>query len=183
MRIIGGKYRSRRIQVPATLMARPTTDFAKENLFNILNNRIDWEETTALDLFSGTGSIALEMVSRGCPQVTCVEQNQLHYNFICRAKETLRAEELLPIRGDVFKFLQSIPRKFDLIFADPPYDLPKGEEIPAIILQRDLLNDKGIFVMEHSQKYNFSHLPLFLEERKYGSVHFSIFRKEEITTP
>ncbi len=182
MRIIGGKYRSRRIQTPSTLKARPTTDFAKESLFNILSNKINWEEARALDLFSGTGSIALEMVSRGCPQVICVEQNPTHYNFICRAKEMLRAPELIPIKADVFKYLQNNNLKFDLIFADPPYDLTEGEKIPSLILEKDLLNNNGIFVMEHARKYTFSHLPMFLEERKYGSVHFSFFLKDKDTS-
>ena len=177
MRIISGKYKSRRIQVPANLKARPTTDFARESLFNVLNNRIDWEETSALDLFSGTGSVALEFVSRGCPQVVCVEQNPLHYNFIVKAKETLQATELLPLKADVFKYLQSVNRQFDLIFADPPYNLPEASHVPAIILEKDLLASGGIFVMEHSKNQSFSHLPFFSEERKYGSVHFSFFEK------
>lgn len=175
MRIISGKYKSRRIQVPANLKARPTTDFARESLFNVLNNMIDWEETTVLDLFSGTGSLALEFVSRGCPQVICVEQNALHYSFICKAKETLGAEELFPVKADVFKYLKSANHKFDLIFADPPYDLPEVETIPSLILENNMLNEGGVFVMEHSKKHDFSHLPRFQKERKYGNVHFSFF--------
>jgi len=175
MRIISGKYKSRRIQVPANLKARPTTDFAKENLFNILNNRIDWEETTALDLFSGTGSIALELVSRGCPYVVCVEMNALHHNFICKAQDLLGAKELFPIKGDALKYLKSTQQKFDFIFADPPYDFPDAVKIPEIIIQKQMLNEGGTFVMEHSKKHNFAHLPHFLEERVYGSVCFSIF--------
>ena len=173
MRIISGKYKSRRIQVPSNLKARPTTDFAKENLFNILNNRIDWEETTALDLFSGTGSIALELVSRGCPYVVSVEQNQNHFNFICQAQEKLGAKELFPVRADVFKYLQSLRQQFDLIFADPPYELAGIERLPLIIFEKNLLKAGGLFVLEHSRKFNFSHLPHFQEERTYGSVHFS----------
>ncbi len=178
MRIISGKYKSRHIQVPPNLDARPTTDFAKESLFNVLNNFVDWEETAALDLFSGTGSIALELVSRGCPYVTSVELNAKHYQFICRAQETLGAKELFPIKADVFKYLQTVHEKFDLIFADPPYNLPQGKTIPSIILEKQLLKPDGIFVMEHSKALNFSDLPLFTEERKYGNVHFSIFRNQ-----
>lgn len=179
MRIIGGKYKSRRIPVPVNLKARPTTDFARESLFNILHNIIDWEETKALDLFSGTGSVALEMVSRGCRSVICVEQNRNHYQFIFKAKEVLSAEELLPIKADVFKYLESCSQKFDLIFADPPYDLEEAASIPALVLESDILTPNGIFIMEHSQKYNFSDLPYFEKERKYGSVHFSFFMKSE----
>lgn len=175
MRIISGKYKSRRIQVPPNLKARPTTDFAKENLFNILNNRIDWEETTALDLFSGTGSIALELVSRGCPYVVSVEQNQNHFNFICHAQEKLGAKELFPVRADAFKYLQSLKQPFDFIFADPPYDLTGIDLLPAVIFERKLLKPDGLFVLEHSRKFNFSQLPYFEEERAYGSVHFSFF--------
>lgn len=175
MRIIGGKYKSRRIQVPSNLKARPTTDFAKEGLFNILNNLLDWEETTALDLFSGTGSIAFELISRGCNFVTSVEQNQNHYNFICLAQDKLGAKELFPVKADVFKYLQSLKQQFDFIFADPPYDLPNAEKIPEIILDKKLVKEGGLFVMEHSRKHSFSHLPHFKEERKYGNVHFSFF--------
>ncbi|HBB01650.1 MAG: 16S rRNA (guanine(966)-N(2))-methyltransferase RsmD [Bacteroidetes bacterium GWD2_45_23] len=175
MRIISGKYKSRRIQVPSNLKARPTTDFAKENLFNILNNRIDWEETTALDLFSGTGSIALELVSRGCPYVVSVEQNQNHFNFICHAQEKLGTKELFPVRADVFKYLQSLRQQFDFIFADPPYELAGIEQLPDLIFEKNLLMAEGLFVLEHSRKFNFSHRPHFLEERAYGSVHFSFF--------
>lgn len=179
MRIISGKFKSRRIQVPANLKARPTTDFARESLFNILNNKIIWEETSALDLFSGTGSIALEFVSRGCQEVVCVEQNTLHFQFICKTKELLRANELLPIKADVFKFLPTLNRKFDLIFADPPYDLPNVDAIPSMVFEKNILRPGGIFIMEHSRKYDFSQLPYFTKERKYGNVHFSFFEKVE----
>lgn len=179
MRIISGKYKSRRIAVPSSLKARPTTDFARENLFNVLNNRINWEQTTALDLFSGTGSIALELVSRGCPRVVCVEMNTLHHRFICRAKETLQANELLPLKGDVFKYLSGSGEKFDFIFADPPYDLPDVKTFPHLIFEKRVLKPEGIFVLEHSKAHRFSHLPAFAEERKYGSVHFSIFENQE----
>lgn len=179
MRIIGGKYKSRRIATPSNLKARPTTDFARENLFNILHNKLDWEATTALDLFSGTGSVALEMVSRGCPRVICVEQNNNHYQFICKAKELLQAEELTPIRADVFKYLQSCSQQFDLIFADPPYDLRQAVTIPSLIFENNLLAPNGIFILEHSRNNNFAELPYFETERAYGSVHFSFFVKSE----
>ena len=177
MRIISGKYKSRRIQVPANLKARPTTDFARESLFNVLNNLIDWEETTALDLFSGTGSVAFEFVSRGCPFVISVEANQNHYNFICKTQDILEAKELFPIKADVFKYLQSVNQKFDLIFADPPYDLPELKKIPQLVLEKNILKEDGMFVMEHSKNYNFSEHPHFVKEKKYGNVHFSFFEK------
>ena len=176
MRIIGGKYKSRRIQVPSNLKARPTTDFAREGLFNVLHNLLDWEETTALDLFSGTGSIAFELISRGCPYVVSVEQNQNHFNFICRAQERLEAKELFAVKGDVFKYLQSLRQQFDFIFADPPFDLTDAIKIPEIIIHKRLVKEGGLFVMEHSKKLNFSDLPHFEKERKYGNVHFSFFK-------
>jgi len=175
MRIISGKYKSRRIQVPSNLKARPTTDFAKENLFNILNNRINWEETNALDLFSGTGSIAFELVSRGCPYVVCVELNPLHYNFICKTQETLGAKELFVIKVDAIKYLKTNAQKFDFVFADPPYDFVGAEKIPAMIIQKQLVSEGGTFVFEHSKSHDFSDLPNFIEKRVYGGVCFSIF--------
>jgi 16S rRNA (guanine(966)-N(2))-methyltransferase RsmD len=175
MRIISGKYKSRRIQVPANLKARPTTDFAKEGLFNVLNNLLEWDDLTALDLFSGTGSIAFELISRGASYVVSVEQNQNHFNFICQFQEKLGARELFPVKADVFRYLQSLKQPFDFIFADPPYDLPDAAKIPEIIINKRLVREGGLFVMEHSRNYNFSHLPNFKEERKYGNVHFSFF--------
>lgn len=175
MRIISGKYKSRRIQIPANLQARPTTDFAREGLFNVLNNRIDWEDLTALDLFTGTGSIAFELISRGASYVVGVENNQLHYNFICKTQDQLGAVELFPIKTDVFKYLQNATQQFNLVFADPPYDLPNLKTIPEIVIRKGLVKEGGIFVMEHSKQYDFSLLPNFKEMRRYGNVHFSIF--------
>lgn len=179
MRIISGKYKSRRIAVPTNLKARPTTDFARESLFNVLNNIIDWEETNVLDLFSGTGSVALEFVSRGCPYVVSVEMNANHHNFICKAQDVLEAKELFPIKADVFKYLQSSKQKFDIIFADPPYDLPELETLPDIIFDKQLLQPEGIFILEHSKKNNFSTHTNFIKEKKYGNVHFSFFERKD----
>lgn len=176
MRIISGKYKSRRIPVPANLKARPTTDFARESLFNILNNTLDWEETTVLDLFSGTGSVALEFVSRGCPYVVSIESSPNHYNFICKSQELLEAKELFPIKADVFNYLKSLKQKFHVIFADPPYDLATINTIPDIIFKKNILKEDGIFILEHSKNNNFSTHPHFMKEKKYGNVHFSFFQ-------
>ena len=179
MRIIRGKYGRRRFQVPASFSARPTTDFAKENLFNVLDNLIDWEETEALDLFAGTGSIAFEMLSRGCRRVTAVELNHKHFSFIEKVAKELRVSELNLIRGDVLRYLSSnVKSSFDLIFADPPYDLPALPDIPNLVLNGSLLKEGGIFVLEHSKKNNFSAVPFFSQQRVYGSVNFSIFKKD-----
>lgn len=179
MRIISGKNKGRRIQLPKNIKARPTTDFAKENLFNVLNNMVEWEECEALDLFAGTGSISLEFASRGCPKVICVEKYPPNYSFIEKAKEILKASELSIYKTDVFKYLELTKDTFDIIFADPPYDLKTLPEVPTIIIERKLLKKGGVFVMEHSKDYDFSHLPLFIEKRIYGSVNFSIFINED----
>ncbi len=177
MRIISGKYKSRRFQLPKNFKARPTTDMARESLFNILNNKIDWENTEALDLFSGSGSIAVEFASRGCPRVISVELNTKNNAFIQKVKEQLDAKELLLIKSDAFSFIKSCKQTFDLIFADPPYDLKELDSVPTKIFEHELLNDDGIFIMEHSKKNTFTEHPFFKEERKYGSVHFSFFEK------
>jgi len=180
MRIIRGKYGRRRFQVPTSFKARPTTDFAKENLFNVLDNLIEWEETEALDLFSGTGSIAFEMLSRGCRMVTAVELNYKHTSFIDKVAKELNVQDLNLIRGDVFRYLPSCYKNsFDLVFADPPYDLPELPDLPNLVLTGSLLKEGGVFVLEHSKSNNFSTIPYFSQQRVYGSVNFSIFVKED----
>lgn len=179
MRIISGKYKGRRLSIPPSFKARPTTDFAKENLFNILNNLIDWEGIEALDLFGGTGSISFELVSRGCSSVICVEKFPSSYSFIEKTKTLLDAKELFLYKADVFKYLNTCRTQFDFIFADPPYDLLHLEDVPKMILEKNLLKPGGIFVMEHSKANDFSSLPLFAEKRVYGSVNFSIFERKE----
>jgi len=183
MRIISGRYKGRRLNLPSNFKARPTTDFAKENLFNILNNTIDWESTHALDLFGGTGSISFELVSRGCPRVVCVEKSPVNFGFIDKTRKQLAADELQLFKMDVFRFLEINNEKFDFIFADPPYDLSRLKEIPGTIIAKDLLNPDGVFVMEHSKEYDFSDLPYYTDKRIYGSVNFSIFEKVEPESP
>ena len=176
MRIITGKYKGRHFDVPRTFKARPTTDFAKENIFNVINAYVDWEETTALDLFAGTGSISLELLSRGCQQVISVEKDRDHARFISQGMEKLGTDEHILIKGDVFRFLKSCHQKFDLIFADPPYALPELETIPDLIFQYDLLKEDGLLVFEHGKNNDFSTHPHFIEHRSYGSVNFTLFR-------
>lgn len=178
MRIISGRYKGRRIDLPSNFKARPTTDFAKENLFNILNNWIDWEGLTALDLFGGTGSISFELVSRGCTKVISIEKSPQNYAFIEKTKKLLNANELCTYKMDVFKYLSICKEQFDFIFADPPYNLEFLPEVPVLVFQKKLLKDGGTFIMEHSKDNDFSTLPYFSEKRVYGSVNFSIFRKE-----
>ena len=153
MRIISGKYKARRIDVPHNITARPTTDFAKEGLFNLLNNQIDFEGIDVLDLFAGTGSIGFEFISRDARSVIGVEQSDRHVAFIRKVNQLLKIENLTVIKGDVFKFIATTRIKFDLIFADPPYDLERAEEIPDLIENH----------------------PRFSSHRHYGNVHFSFF--------
>lgn len=180
MRIISGIYGRRRFDVPSSFSARPTTDFAKENIFNVISNYIDFEGLDALDLFAGTGSISFELLSRECRSVTAVEKNNAHASFISKVAKELKTNSLRLIRGDVFRYLNTAPSKsFDFIFADPPYALKELPEVPSLIFERDLLRDGGIFVMEHPKTNDFSNLPYFCQHRVYGSVNFSIFIKEE----
>ena len=177
MRVITGKYKGRHFDVPRSFKARPTTDFAKENLFNVLQGYIDFdEEPTALDLFSGTGSITLELLSRGCGRVVSVEADALHYSFIRGFIDKLQDLNAFPVRADVFRFLSKCHEQFDFIFADPPYALPQLEQLPDIILSRQLLREDGLFVLEHGKKQDFSNHPRIVDHRAYGSVNFSFFK-------
>ena len=199
MRIITGKYKGRHFDIPRSFKARPTTDFAKENIFNVMTQYIDFEGAEALDLFSGTGSITLELLSRGCSRVVSVELDRDHHRFICDCigkllnkqrtdtdnngqSEIVRDSPMpncLPLRGDVFRYIKSCKQQFDFIFADPPYALKELPTIPSLIFERGLLKDGGIFVFEHGKDNDFSDDPHFVEHRSYGSVNFSIFRTTE----
>lgn len=181
MRIITGKYKGRHFDIPRSFKARPTTDFAKENIFNVLVHYVDFDGAAALDLFSGTGSISLELLSRGCSQVVSVELDRDHHRFIqeCVKKLTGNQAEnqgVIPIRGDVFRFIKSCKQQYDLIFADPPYALKELAQIPDLIIEQQLLKADGILVLEHGKDYDFAGHPHFIEHRSYGSVNFSLFR-------
>ena len=176
MRIITGQFKGRHFDIPRTFKARPTTDFAKENIFNVLNGYIDFDGITVLDLFSGTGSISLELISRGCKEVVSVEKDRDHARFIAECMRKIKVESNILIRGDVFRFLKTCHQKFDLIFADPPYALPELGIIPDLIFEYNLLSTDGIFVFEHGKNNDFSNNPHFVEHRSYGSVNFSIFK-------
>ena len=176
MRIITGQFKGRHFDIPRTFKARPTTDFAKENIFNVLNGYIDFDGITALDLFSGTGSISLELISRGGKEVVSVEKDRDHARFIAECMRKIKVESNILIRGDVFRFLKTCHQKFDLIFADPPYALPELGTIPDLIFEYNLLSTDGIFVFEPGKNNDFSNNPHFVEHRSYGSVNFSIFK-------
>lgn len=176
MRIVSGKYKGRTINPPRNLRARPTTDFAKENLFNVLTNLVDFEECDVLDLFSGTGSISYEFASRGARSVTSVEINAVHYNFIRQTALQLGIDNLHPVKANVFLYLKSCTKQFDIIFSDAPYDLEGSEEVIREVLERNLLRPDGLLIFEHSKKLDFSHYKEFWQLRSYGSVQFSFFK-------
>ena len=178
MRIITGKYKGRHFDIPRTFKARPTTDFAKENIFNVLQGYIDFDGATALDLFAGTGSITLELLSRGCREVVSIEKDRDHHRFIrqCVARLALPEGQSAVLCADVMRYVPRCARQFDFIFADPPYALKELPTVPALVLDHGLLAPRGVFVMEHGKDNDFSAHPRFVEHRSYGSVNFSIFR-------
>ena len=175
MRIVGGKYKGRHFTPKKSFGARPTTDIAKEALFNILVNRIDFEELSVLDLFAGSGSIGYEFISRGAENVSFVEKNYSHVQFIKKVTGELGIENAQIIRDDTFRFLKRYPGKFDIVFADPPYDLKHLSEIPSAVFESGVLKENGLFILEHPKDYNFSNWPSFSELRNYGKVNFSFF--------
>lgn len=181
MRIIRGKYGRRRFDVPTNITARPTTDFARENLFNVLENIVDFEEDAprALDLFGGTGAISFELLSRGCSSVTVVEKAATQYNFIRKVGQILGADNLYAVRGDVFRFLDNVATPFDIVFADPPYNLPEFECVPGAILGSKAVAPGTLVIIEHSSRHDFSTLPGFMRHLEYGSVNFTILRVTE----
>ena len=177
MRIVSGKYKGRAINPPRNLRARPTTDFAKENLFNVLGNLVDFEQCDVLDLFAGTGSISYEFASRGARSVTSVEINPVHYNFIRQTAAQLGIGNLYPVKANAFLYLKSCTKQFDVIFSDAPYDLEGSEQVVKLVLEGNLLRPEGIFIFEHSKKMDFSACEEFWQLRSYGSVQFSFFKK------
>ena len=176
MRIIGGIYKSRRLNPPTNLPVRPTTDSAKESLFNILNNYFSFEEVAFLDLFSGTGNIAYEMSSRGSTDIECVEQDFKCVGFIKSTVEALEMHGVNVIRGDVFKYLEETHKKFDIIFADAPYMDTNTHLVHELVFDRQLLNSGGFLILEHGKDKNFSNLSNLKEARKVGNVNFTIFK-------
>ncbi len=176
MRIIRGQYGRRRFDVPTNITARPTTDMARENIFNVLENLVDFDGLAALDLFAGTGAVTFEFASRGCAQVVCVEKAKTQYDFIRRVRDQLNAQMVSPMRGDVFRFIATCQQQFDVIFADPPYDLPELPQVPQLIMDSAMVKPGTLIIVEHSRANDFTSLPNFMQHRVYGKVNFSIFR-------
>jgi len=175
MRIISGKYRGKQLLAPRNLPSRPTTDFAKEALFNILQNYFRLEEITALDLFAGTGNISYEFASRGVPTIVAVDNAAACVRYINQTAEQLGFAGLQAIRSDCQQFLNRAYQKWDVIFADPPYDYPGHAELADAIFAKSLLNEGGLLVIEHGRDTKLEEHPEFVESRKYGNVYFSIF--------
>lgn len=180
MRIVSGVCRGRIINPPKNFSARPTTDFAKENLFNVLANRYDFEDISVLDFFSGTGSISFEFASRGAKRVVSIEQSHIHQPFIAKCAKELKLDQIVSIKTNVFVYLKSCSEKFDIIFADPPYDLDGIDVLPDTIFSKNILTEDGIFIFEHSKLKDYSTHPNFFEHRVYGSVNFSFFKNIDL---
>ena len=179
MRAITGKYKGRHFDVPSNFKARPTTDFAKENLFNVLRSRVDFEGLRVLDLFAGTGSISLEFLSRGAARVVSVEKDPRHYAFIRSMMHSLGDAAACPLRADALRYIERSAEAFDVVFADPPYALRELGELPDRVMGSRLLLPGGLFVLEHGRDHDFSSRPDFVEHRVYGSVNFSLFSVPE----
>ena len=176
MRIIGGEHGRRRISPPANMPhTRPTTDVAKEGLFNVISNNLDIEELKTLDLFGGTGSISYELASRGANDLTIIEKDPKMYEFIKKTATELKLENFRVLKMDVFKFIDQCTDKFDFIFAGPPYALGNPDDLPKLISERQLLNSKGWFVLEHTPRNDYKKFPFYATERNYGTTIFSIF--------
>jgi len=180
LRIIGGSHKGKQLLPPKNLPIRPTTDFAKEGLFNILNNKLDFEDLTVLDLFCGTGNITLEFASRGAKKIISIDSHTPCLNYIKDTSKQLNFKTIFTERADVFTFLAKSHGTYDLVFADPPYDLPDIEKIYNLVIEKKLLNTDGILVIEHGKQTDLSTKPYFVECRKYGNVHFSFFINKDI---
>jgi 16S rRNA (guanine(966)-N(2))-methyltransferase RsmD len=178
MRIISGKFGGRRINPPAKMPhTRPTTDIAKEGLFNILQNRINFEGITTLDLFGGTGSISYELASRGAAHLTIVEKDAAMHGFITKTVHQLGIENCMVLKMDIFNFLATASTPYDFIFAGPPYALGTIDEIPKIILSKKIIAPNGYFVLEHTPRNNYKNFDGFVMERNYGTTVFSFFQQ------
>ena len=179
MRIIGGEMGGRKFNPPNKMpYTRPTTDIAKEGLFNVLQHKLDFVDLKTLDLFGGTGSISYELASRGVTDLTIVEKDSQMYEFIKKTSKDLRIENLKTIKMDVFKFIENCTDKFDFIFAGPPYALANIDDLPKLIFEKKLMNKGGWFVLEHTPRNDYKQFPFYKSEKNYGTTIFSIFIEE-----
>lgn len=177
MRIISGKYKSRRFSPPKNFPSRPTTDSAKEGLFNILANRLYIEDADVLDMFAGTGNISLEFLSREANSVLSIDSHFVSFKYMKKAMNEIGADNWKVIKNDVFKYVPKLDRQFDIVFADPPFGLKNIYDIPALVLDSTLLKDDGLLIIEHGRETDFSKTAHFESQRNYGGVNFSFFSK------
>lgn len=176
MRIISGELGGRKFNPPSKMPhTRPTTDIAKEGLFNILQNNLDFEELKTLDLFGGTGNISYELASRGVTDLTIVEKDPVMYEFIKKTAAELKITGLRPFKSDVFRFISSCSEQFNFIFAGPPYALTSIDDLPKQVFEKKLLRKSGWFVLEHTPRNDYKAFPFYKTERNYGTTVFSIF--------
>lgn len=180
MRIIGGRLKGLRLNPPSRLPVRPTTDLAKEALFNILYNQFDFETIRVLDLFSGTGNISLEFASRGVSHICSVDRDFGCVNYLKSLSKQYELNAIKVIKSDVFKFLEMETKQYDLIFADPPYDLPQINQIASKVIDRNLLKPNGYLIIEHPSLKKLDNHPSFIEQRKYGSSSFSFYGQKAL---
>jgi 16S rRNA (guanine966-N2)-methyltransferase len=178
MRIIAGKLKGKKIQTPQHFSFRPTTGFARESIFNVMNNHYSLEDIRFLDLYAGSGAISFEMFSRGCEDITSVEINTEQAGFIENTFEAFEADDVSVFNANAVSYLEKVQHEYHIIFADPPYDTGDYHEIHRLVFERNLLRPGGLLIMEHNKMHNFSNMNRFLEHRKYGGVHFSIFEQE-----
>ncbi len=182
MRIIRGLYKARRFSPPKTFPSRPTTDYAKEGLFNVLENRIDFVDLSILDLCAGTGNISMEFLSREAGMVTSVDKHPVCIRYMYKLKQELNiGDEWQIAKNDVLQFAEKTPSTYDLIFSDPPYDMTFHQQLVESILERKLLNPNGWMIIEHGRQTDLSSVPHFLDVRQFGNVYFSFFKLESNT--
>ena len=178
MRIVGGEFKGRRIAVPSNFPSRPTTDFAKEGLFNVLENQFDLTDLKILDLCSGTGNISLEFLSRGVGEVTSVDSHTNCLKFVQKNANSLGiSDEIITVKSDLISYIKTTKQTFDIIFADPPFNFDKYSEIIKVVFEQDILNENGVLILEHSKQKLFDKEQKFSFFRNYGNVTFSFFKK------
>lgn len=183
MRIISGSLGGRKINPPPNMpYTRPTTDIAKEGLFNILQNNLDFEELKTLDLFGGTGSISYELASRGVQDLTIVEKDNQMFSFIKKTSEALHLQNFKLLKSDVFKFMENTDQQYDFIFAGPPYALQNIDDLPKLVFDKGLLKEGGWFVLEHTPRNDYETFPFFKMARNYGTTIFSFFVNQFAST-
>lgn len=175
MRIIGGSLKGRRFSPPRHFKGRPTTDFGREGLFNLLRSRLDLDGLEALDLFAGSGAVSYELASRGAVSVTAIEQDSGVCRYIQKQAQDFGLDAIRVVRADVFAFLGRAMTQYELVFADPPYTDPRLETLPDLVREAGLVAKGGLFILEHGDRRDFSAAEGFVEMRKYGHVHFSFF--------